>query len=255
MASELHLVRIPVDVRALTLFANRSKAGGRRIDVGYAVHALFGALFDHGADEASRVAPKPFFAADVDHPTIDVLGYSAAPAAALVQRARQFADPLAWSACNLDAVVSRPMPAAFAEGMRLAFETRVCPTRRVKRNASRGWMESERAEVDAFVAAAAQGASEREPVYRAWVAEQLGRDGAASLESASMTSLQFGRFLRRTQGVERESTRGERPDVTFRGVLRVENAPAFSALLARGLGRHRAFGFGMLLLKPAPAAG
>jgi len=38
------------------------------------------------------------------------------------------------------------------------------------------------------------------------------------------------------------------------GVLQVRDSAAFAALLARGIGRHRAFGFGMLLLKPAAAA-
>jgi CRISPR system Cascade subunit CasE len=40
----------------------------------------------------------------------------------------------------------------------------------------------------------------------------------------------------------------------FSGLLQVEDAAAFTALLARGIGRHRAFGFGMLLLKPATSA-
>ena len=42
-----------------------------------------------------------------------------------------------------------------------------------------------------------------------------------------------------------------RPDVTFRGTLQVTDPDRFHALLARGVGRHRAFGFGMLLLRPA----
>jgi CRISPR system Cascade subunit CasE len=43
-----------------------------------------------------------------------------------------------------------------------------------------------------------------------------------------------------------------RPDATFRGTLRVDDPARFAAAaLARGVGRHRAFGFGMLLLRPA----
>jgi CRISPR system Cascade subunit CasE len=34
------------------------------------------------------------------------------------------------------------------------------------------------------------------------------------------------------------------------GILEVTGGEAFARLLARGVGRHRAFGFGMLLLKP-----
>ena len=43
--------------------------------------------------------------------------------------------------------------------------------------------------------------------------------------------------------------RGERPNVVLEGTLRVTDADTFRALLARGVGRHRAFGFGMLLLR------
>ena len=38
---------------------------------------------------------------------------------------------------------------------------------------------------------------------------------------------------------------------TVEGTLTVGDPDAFSRLLARGIGRHRAFGFGMLLLRPA----
>ncbi|WP_439373386.1 type I-E CRISPR-associated protein Cas6/Cse3/CasE [Bradyrhizobium sp. DASA03120] len=34
--------------------------------------------------------------------------------------------------------------------------------------------------------------------------------------------------------------------------IEFSDSVAFKALLARGVGRHRAFGYGMLLLKPLP---
>ncbi len=42
----------------------------------------------------------------------------------------------------------------------------------------------------------------------------------------------------------------ERPDVIFSGELIILRPEQFSDLLKRGVGRHRAFGFGMLLLRP-----
>jgi CRISPR system Cascade subunit CasE len=42
----------------------------------------------------------------------------------------------------------------------------------------------------------------------------------------------------------------EGPDAVLEGVLEVVDGEAFAALLRRGVGRHRAFGFGMLLLRP-----
>jgi CRISPR system Cascade subunit CasE len=41
------------------------------------------------------------------------------------------------------------------------------------------------------------------------------------------------------------------PDAVFKGEIQVTDGEAFARLVTRGVGRHRAFGFGMLLLKPA----
>lgn len=255
MSDGLHLVRVPVDARALHEFARRSKALGREDDEGYAVHALFAALFDHRAETADRVAPKPFYVGHTDRRVFDVLGYSRLSHDALLDRARQFADPLAWTTAPLVGASSKPMPTSFPKGTRLGFDVRVCPTRRVKK---RGPLTRDKAEVDAFLARVwcepDGGVLDREAVYRDWLSEQLGRDGAASFEAATMTSFKAGAFRRRTQGDDRKARSTSRPDVSFRGVLRVEDPGAFSALLARGLGRHRSFGFGMLLLRPPSPA-
>ena len=43
----------------------------------------------------------------------------------------------------------------------------------------------------------------------------------------------------------------EGPDVGFSGVLVVHDGEKFARLLSHGVGRHTAFGYGMLLLRPA----
>jgi CRISPR system Cascade subunit CasE len=252
MSPPLHLVRCAVDAQKLYAFARGSRAAARDFDEGYAVHALFAALFDHGAAEDARVAPKPFHVMDPTHRTLDVLGYAALDHRALTERARMFADPLAWGACDLEAMMSKPMPSAFESGMRLGFSVRVCPIRRI---AKRGPMTRDRAEVDAFLARSWEAGRDvpldRGEVYRAWLDEELGKEGASRVLEASMTSFQLGRLHRRTHGEDRKGRRTERPDVSFEGVLEVGDPGAFARRLARGVGRHRAFGFGMLLLRPA----
>jgi CRISPR system Cascade subunit CasE len=42
----------------------------------------------------------------------------------------------------------------------------------------------------------------------------------------------------------------DRPQALVKGVLNIADSDAFNRLLARGIGRHRAFGYGMLLLRP-----
>jgi CRISPR system Cascade subunit CasE len=90
---------------------------------------------------------------------------------------------------------------------------------------------------------------DREAAYRDWLAAELARNHAATLAAGRLEGFQIGRLLRRTQGTERRSAIVERPDALMGGELVVDDGPAFGQLLQRGLGRHRAFGFGMLLLR------
>ena len=53
------------------------------------------------------------------------------------------------------------------------------------------------------------------------------------------------------KAVQRGSKRLEGPDVTFHGELIVTDAVAFAKNLTAGVGRHTAYGYGMLLLRPA----
>lgn len=92
----------------------------------------------------------------------------------------------------------------------------------------------------------------REAVYADWLKRQFG--AAADLHEVRLIEFKLSSVLR--QGAaQAEGTRPKRPvpgpDATFNGVLQVRESDAFAALVARGIGRHRAFGFGMLLLKPA----
>lgn len=259
MSSRLHLIRCTIDARALYAFARRSRAAGFRFDEGYAVHAAFAALFDHGASADNRVAPKPFHIASFNREgararRFDVLGYAKVDHLGLRERADVFADPLASGVCELDSLVSRPMPTAFPEGTRLGFSVRFCPIRRI---AKTGPMSRDRAEVDAFLAKVWETNDpdielDREEVYRDWLVEELDKENAAKVVEASMTNFQLGRVRRRTQGESRRVHEPQRPDVSFEGVLEVGDPDAFARRLARGVGRHRAFGFGMLLLRPAP---
>jgi CRISPR system Cascade subunit CasE len=264
MTAPLHLVRLALDPARLFDFEQRLHLPrGAAADLGYLVHCQLGTLF--GED-----APAPFALEDVKPGAaaqhIGVLGYSARDGAALRAHAQTFADPRAFEACDWATFASKPLPETFERGMRLGFATRVSPFVRT-RTPGEGAPQLDKdgkpkaREVDAFLAAcwqataaAAGGARppvDREQVYRDWLARELGREGASTLESARLVAFQRAPLTRRTQGAERRSHRLERPDARIEGTLTVTDPLAFRALLARGVGRHRAFGFGMLLLRPA----
>ena len=61
--------------------------------------------------------------------------------------------------------------------------------------------------------------------------------------------------FQRTRAVRKRHARySEGPDAVMRGILTITDSDAFSELLAHGIGRHRAYGYGMLLLRPATGA-
>ena len=84
-------------------------------------------------------------------------------------------------------------------------------------------------------------------MYTEWLSTQLDRSGGASLdtERTKLVSFQRIRAYRKRRGRHSEG-----PDALMRGVITISNSQAFAALLARGVGRHRAYGYGMLLLRP-----
>jgi CRISPR system Cascade subunit CasE len=176
-------------------------------------------------------------------------------------------------ALPLDTLEVKPMPPRWTEGRLLQFETRVRPVVRTSRNDPNGQNRGPNSdknggrEIDAFLSAMekaggnlqAGGAPlDRQSVYRSWVSDALTRNGAASLtpDDIAIKALKRTRLHTGDNRPVDDAVGGkvEGPDIVAEGLLRVGDPAAFAALLARGLGRHRAFGFGMLLLAP-PARG
>ena len=58
------------------------------------------------------------------------------------------------------------------------------------------------------------------------------------------------RMLRRDRSGGNRLRGVERPQALFGGTAVIRDGERFAALLARGIGRHRAFGSGMVLLSP-----
>ena len=131
----------------------------------------------------------------------------------------------------------------------LGFEVRVRPTIREGKTGR---------ERDAFLSAAEKAGSaqlDRNAVYVQWLRELLVRQGGAELVDAIVTRYQLLGVTRKTQkggpGEARHSRIVSGPDVVLTGQLRVTESQAFAQILSRGVGRHRAFGFGLLLLRSA----
>lgn len=238
----LHLLHAPMRIDRLMQLGRDRGMPITGVDLGYAIHMAFGELFD-------QEAPSVFAIDQQRRGLIDVLAYTRLDAGALTERAQTFADARAWSTCDWDAVRSKPMPTTWPAGRRLGFRVRTCPVKRGRD--PRGKM----GERDAFLFAcdgAPEHSVDRRTVYTEWFAELLDRTAGVKLERHSLTAYQRARLWRRTQGStgNRRPRPLDRPDALFHGVLEVTDPAAFAMVLRRGIGRHRAFGFGMLLLRP-----
>ena len=242
----LHLVRVYIDGGRLFQRGARRRLPLRDADEGYLAHCALVDLF-------GNLAPRPFAVQEAEGHWLTVLGYTAADAPTLRDHASAFADPEAWSTCDWGRLASKPMPEAWALGTRLAFSLRACPVQRVSGNTG-VWRSG--AEVDVFLLRCHERQGEpvaRSAVYQEWLDAEFQRRGGARLVSFDMKAFARRRVLRRTQGDDRVARTPERPDARFAGHIEVTDCTAFERLLARGIGRHRAFGFGMMLLAPPGA--
>ncbi|SEL97688.1 CRISPR system Cascade subunit CasE [Sphingomonas palmae] len=271
----LHLLRIGIDRHALQRFAVERRLDDD--DAGYALHAALAARFGAAAPRPFRFLP--------DHPRgAHLLGYVADAAALGDAAALPPADEGIAAIFPGDHQL-QPMPDAWREGARYAFEVRVRPVVRFGKQAraarsERGGWQPRAGEIDAFVAACERavatdrgaggapdsdseslniGGVSREAVYADWLAARL--NGAATIEHAALRDFRRARTRRNTHagksntGGQPRTRAVEGPDAVMAGTLAVADAAAFAALLAGGVGRHAAFGFGMLLLAPPGRAG
>jgi CRISPR system Cascade subunit CasE len=262
-------------MRALAAFAVAN--GASDDDSGYALHLALRRQF-------GEAGPQPFrlFA---DAPgNAYLLGY-AGDAGALADMAALPATDESLDRVFPAAAQLRPMPDTWREGARYGFEVRARPVVRFSKRlkaaraerpagqAKDGWW-ARAGEVDAWVAGRTRGGDDghwaedghdsgairaaiaasptREQAYVDWLGERLA--GAASLDGGELRQFRRTRVRRSSHGkAGRNSVEG--PDALMVGTLTVIDPATFAHRLARGVGRHAAFGFGMLLLSPPGRAG
>lgn len=260
--STLFMISLPLDLGDFRRWAAlRSIA----LDEGRALHHLLSETFGKGVLQPFRL----MVAHGARRATL--YAYTRQEAESLRQTAREAGAPEALAVADPARIQAKEMPGTWREGRRLAFDVRIRPVRRLK-NPLEGWSREEQrrrlngqqekgafrkgSEVDAFLVARLRQYPEgipdeepdrasltREAVYRHWLAERFGN--AAELCADKTRMIHFERKI-----IERNG-RIEGPDATLHGELTITDGAAFVNLLASGLGRHTAYGYGMLLLRPA----
>lgn len=202
-------------------------------DNGYAVHSCLAEVFREDA-------PAPFAIVGSNGKLLEILAYSDQPKEELVENAKTYSMPLAYECIDWEAFHSKPMP-LLAAGTVCDFSIRMCPVSRSSK---------EKKELDVFLSKVLSKESQqtdRMKVYCRWFSKLLKEKEAADCLDVRVEGFRLATLERRDSG--RVLKRLKRPDVSFAGTLSVKDSKLFLEAIRKGLGRHKAFGFGMLLLK------
>lgn len=237
----LHLIRVDVRLSGLVEYGRRKGLPIRDIDPGYLLHSWTEGVF-------GKWGLRPFVIDKQMSGGMRLFGYAAQSAEALREHVDAYAEPEAHQAGMWASLTGRPMPHAWRVGQRVGFRVRLCPTER----------ERDKPELDAFVAtrlldtpnAFRGGMTDRSACYAHWLGLRLEQRGAVKLHWAHLKEYCVRPMLRRSQDPERAVRMPRLPDVLMDGELEIRDSDGFRRILAEGVGRHRAFGFGMLRLVP-----
>ena len=236
----LHMVSLPIELKT---FRRWSAQRNLAADEGAALHHLLGEMFGKSALQPFRLMVAPGSA------SATIYAYTQTGRDDLVRTARESAMPDALEVCNPARIAAKEMPSTWAKDRRLAFDVRMRPVRRLHKPA--GNFSKRGAEVDVYWLDEIRNPSEnaesdvgggREAAYLRWLSERIGE--AAEIKEARISRLAESPALRNGQ-----THKG--PDVTFHGELVIKNPELFAERLAKGVGRHAAYGYGMLLLRPS----
>lgn len=244
----LWMLRLPLDPSALARYAaERGWMHRRGHDPGRALHHLLVETFGKTTGQAPKSSIQPFRLLSGKGRS-SLYGYSTVNPETLRETAEAIAPPEALALLPLSGLQTKPMPQTWRAGQVLGFDLRARPVVRLnsaippdRDPLGKGFRKG--AEVDAYAAAQVRGPAlaARDQIYLDWLAARLAPAAELIRDSTLLHRFQRSQSLRHSLS--------EGPDVVFHGTLRISDPERFALLLSRGVGRHCAYGFGMLLLR------
>ncbi len=230
------MLEIVIDMPALHRYAHHvgilnSGAG----DYGYILHAWL-----HHA--LGPLAPRPWRLDLKQTSRPRVLGYTLHDFPEVKQYLCDFASPMVHAVAG---GIAGKTVHPFSGGRRLGFEVLCCP---VVRQARTG------IEKDVFLVQdeGRESQLDRASIYSEWVKKQIELRAGAQVAFIQLAGFSLLEHVRKGPKVTRPRTWTKivRPSALMQGELIVKDQNAFMQAVATGIGRHKAFGYGMLLLRP-----
>ena len=230
---QLYLCQAQINLRNMA----RWSSARNHSDPDRAMHCLVNESF------SKEFAPRPFFlqmsqTAARQHGIL--LGYTSADAATLKSTAEYYQHQPHKTIIDPDSIKTRAVPSEWEPGKRIKFQVRIMPTTRQSIYGSG----EKTTEIDPYMNY--QGNMPREQFYCTWLHKKFKVQGGMTTDPENMNMTQFN--VRR---VKRQRTQSWIPgsEVTIIGSAEVGDPAKFLELLRSGIGRHRGFGYGMVLVK------
>lgn len=214
-------------------------------DMGYILHCMLYELF------SPDLAPSPFSVRENEGGTLRMLAYSRSGSEELSRKAQSYPGDFVQDRFLPLSLRTKQLPDRFPSGQGYRFELRTLPVVRKARGADRPG-----AELDVYLREVEkqdtddneEGKLDRMKIYRSWLNDRFECLSSVRLQNCDVKQFRLREMLRTDgAGDKRKITR---PDVRYDGQLEVTRPEqVHEELFERGVGRHRAFGFGMVLLK------
>ncbi len=221
----VHLISTDMDERYYGRWAERPAYAGT--DPSYRIHCLIRETFGPG-----RIL-RPFRVVNGRYRR-RLLAYSPMTADEIRERARaKSAGTTREKALSVDILRSIELP-SFQACDRLSFSVLAVPHRR-----SNGVRE-----IDAYRLAQRDGCTSRQDAYVDWLRDRAERSGIVAVETARLVSYDVTYQIRRRRHSPLPITRA---DIT--GTLRIRRPDRLGEFMLAGIGRHRAYGYGMMMIR------
>lgn len=239
----MHLIQFRANVQALMRRAADYGLPTKKVDEGYIVHSWMTSLWEHDA-------LRPFVIDKLSGPDVVIQGYSGQNAKQLAEAADLYASPEDYAVLDWSSLKSKELPESWPKETELRLTVTVVPTIRY-----RVADEKNSRELDAYLhrvrscEAAGTVVPSRETVYGEWLTQRL--VGFTVTRTPELQQHRLAELLRRTQGEHRKSNHICLPVAAVSVVGTVVDDVAFSEMLKQGIGRHKAFGYGMIRIHRA----
>ena len=265
----MNMIHAPLDPHRLKAWSNATAAGeARSYDPGFALHMLLCAMFGKRVLQPFRLFHSS------RRPTATLYAYTTADPDALRDLAATVAPPDHLSILDPGRISWKAMPDRFRAGQLLGFDIKTRPIERLRvqipkpsdtcrpvtrerdyfplygaeharAGAARNGNGNRHLPGNGIGACPSPDDQTREGTYAHWLGRRLG--GAAEVVACRLAAFY------RTSAYRGRSRAVKGPDATMHGTVRITDPAEFARKLANGVGRHKAYGYGMLLLRPPDA--